>query len=201
MRMLAPILILLAGAGCQRQAPGNQQAQLPDQPAWSGPQGGGQGAEEPVPAPKLDRSHAGTSAPATEFEDPDGEKVSFATFSGKPLLLNLWATWCAPCVSEMPTLDALAGKAGGRLQVVALSQDMNGRDKVGAFFQKHRFKALEAYLDPKMDAMADLKVEVLPTTILYGADGREIWRVTGVEDWRSDRAAKLLAEAPGPAKS
>jgi thiol-disulfide isomerase/thioredoxin len=200
--MRAPLLLLLllAAAGCQKQAPSaRQQAKLPDQPAWSGPNGSAE-AEEIVPAPKLDRSHAGSPAPTTEFEDPDGEPVSFAVFEGKPLLVNLWATWCTPCVAEMPTLDALAGHMGDRLQILALSQDTDGRAKVQAFFNQHRFKILEPYLDPKMDMMGELKLDTLPTTILYDAKGREIWRIVGREDWRSDRAAALIAEAFKPTK-
>lgn len=197
MRALLLPILLLAAAGCHRQAP--SKAQLPDQPGWSGPKAEAQ-VEEILPAPKIDRSHAGSPAPATEFEDPDGEPVSFAVFEGKPLLVNLWATWCTPCVAEMPTLDAYAGKAGDRLQVLALSQDTDGRAKVGAFFNQHRFRTLEPYLDPKMEMMGELKLDTLPTTILYDAKGREIWRVVGREDWGSERAATLLNEAFKPAK-
>jgi thiol-disulfide isomerase/thioredoxin len=198
MRASLLLVLLLATAGCQKPAT-HQQTKLPDQPAWPGPQGSAD-AEEIVPAPKLDRSHAGSAAPATEFEDPDGEPVSFAVFQGKPLLVNLWATWCTPCVAEMPTLDALAGHTGDRLQVLALSQDTDGRAKVEAFFNQHHFKIIEPYLDPKMELMGELKLDTLPTTILYDAKGREIWRIVGREDWRSDRAAALIAEAFKPDK-
>jgi thiol-disulfide isomerase/thioredoxin len=200
MRIFLSIAALLALAACQKQ-PSAQEAngQLPDQPAWSGPPQNEE-AEEIVPAPKLDRSHAGSPAPTGEFEDPDGEAVSFAVFQGKPLLVNLWATWCAPCVAEMPTLDALAGRTNGKLQVLALSQDENGREKVEAFFNQHRFKTIESYLDPKMEMMGALKLDTLPATILYDAKGREIWRVVGREDWTSQRAQALLNEAFKPAK-
>ena len=198
---LLPIVIL---AGCREPASTaaarQDSAQLPDQPAWSGPHDNKSEADDALPAPKLDRSHAGTVAPAVEFEDPDGEPVSLAVFAGKPLLVNLWATWCAPCVAEMPTLDVLAGRSAGRLQVLALSQDMDGRQKVEAFFARHGFKSIEPYLDPKADLMAGLKLDTLPTTILYDARGREVWRVTGIEDWRSPRAAALIDEAFRPAQ-
>ena len=200
MRPFLSLALLLALAACQKQ-PASQEAnaQLPDQPGWQGPQQSAE-TEEIVPAPKIDRSHAGTPAPAGEFEDPDGEAVSFAVFQGKPLLVNLWATWCAPCVAEMPTLDALAGRTNGKLQVLTLSQDSDGRDKVEAFFNEHKFKTIESYLDPKMEMMGALKVDTLPTTILYDAQGREVWRVTGREDWGSQRAQGLLVEASKPAK-
>jgi thiol-disulfide isomerase/thioredoxin len=165
---------------------------------WAGPAApapvAGQGT---LPAGKLDRSHAGTAAPGTTFLDPQGRSVSFGQFAGKPLLVNLWATWCGPCVTEMPTLDALAKRAGDRFQVLPLSQDMGdgARAKVDAFFAERRFERLQPYLDSKMELMSLLKVDTLPTTILYGSDGKEIWRMTGIEDWESADAAKLLAEA------
>ena len=206
MRALPLLAVLLLAAGCHKQAETSQaNAQLPDQPGWSGPKNDAAGetaaeGDEQIPAPKVDRSHAGSPAPTGEFEDPDGEAVSFAVFQGKPLLVNLWATWCAPCVAEMPTLDALAARDKDRLQVLAVSQDGDGRSKVSAFFDQHKFGTIEPYLDSKMEMMGDLKVDTLPTTILYDAKGREIWRVVGMEDWRSPRAAALLNEAFQPPK-
>jgi thiol-disulfide isomerase/thioredoxin len=190
MRSIAILLALLA-AGCQRAAK-EENAALPDQPGWSGPK---EEAGESIPAPKLDRSHAGSAAVADAFEDPDGKPVSLSRFSGKPLLVNFWATWCGPCVAEMPTLDALADRSGERLRVLAVSEDLDGRAKVAAFFAKNHFRTIQPYLDSKMALMPGLKVGTLPTTILYDARGREIWRTVGMEDWRSDRAAKLIGEA------
>src|SRR3954464_8854624 len=169
----------LALAGCNKPAPGNEQA----------------GVEAPAPAGKIDRGHAGKAAPQTPFLDPDGQETSLAELEGKPLLVNLWATWCAPCVQELPTLDTLAAAQRGKLQVLAVSQDMGGPEKVDAFFAKQHFTTLEAYRDPKMQLMTDLGVEVLPTTILFDAEGREQWRVTGQLDWRGAEAAGLLKEA------
>ncbi|MFL6858183.1 MAG: TlpA family protein disulfide reductase [Allosphingosinicella sp.] len=174
--LLLPLLLL---AACSKEvAPSNQAA-----------------AGAPAPAGKLDRSHAGQPAPATEFLDPDGETATLADFQGKPVLVNLWATWCAPCVEEMPTLDKLAARQGDKLQVVALSQDVGGPEKVEDFFAKRGFSTLEAWRDPKMQIMSDLKIEILPTTILFDAEGREVWRVTGREDWQSAEAAALVGEA------
>jgi thiol-disulfide isomerase/thioredoxin len=189
--------ILLALAACQQAAAPSAENKA-DSAAWAGPQApapvAGQGE---LPAGKLDRSHAGEAAPAAAFQDPQGKSVSFGHFAGKPLLVNLWATWCGPCITEMPTLDRLAKREGDRLQLLALSQDMGdgARAKVDAFFAERRFESLRPYLDSKMDVMAALKVDTLPTTILYGADGKEIWRMIGIEDWESQDAAKLLAEA------
>jgi thiol-disulfide isomerase/thioredoxin len=192
MRAFLAIAVLLALAGCHSRGPNRSEAQSAEQEA-AGPADNGE-AETVVEA-KIDRSHKGSPAPSAEFEDPDGEKVSFAVFQGKPLLVNFWATWCTPCVAEMPTLDALAGSMKDRLQVVTLSEDRDGRAKVEAFFSQHRFETIEPYLDPEMAMTDALQLGALPTTILYDAKGHEIWRAVGPEDWRGDRAKKLLDEA------
>ena len=187
MRLLTALTALLLLAACD--GGGDTPRGGPAPSGWSGPK-----AVQQNPTGRLDRSFAGTPAPASSFQDPDGETVSLADFRGKPLLVNLWATWCAPCIAEMPTLDALAGRENG-LQVLAVSQDMDGKDKVDAFFAKRAFARLEPYIDPKLALMMELKVDTLPTTILYDAEGREVWRMTGMEDWEGARAAGLLQEA------
>ena len=191
-RLSLAFLFLLAACGEGR----DPAAQGGDQPVWSGP-AGGKGAAQP--AGQLDRSRAGTAAPDTAFEDPDGEPATLADFRGRPVLLNLWATWCAPCIAEMPTLDALAGREGDRLAVLTVSQDLEGRDKVEAFFKARGYRHLETWLDPRMELMTALKVSTLPTTILYDAEGREVWRMAGIEDWAGPEAARLIAEAASPA--
>jgi hypothetical protein len=97
----------------------------------------------------------------------------------------------------MPALDALAEREQGRIEVLAVSQDLEGKAKVDAFFAKHGFKALEPYVDAENALSSELKVRSLPTTIFYGADGKERWRIVGVEEWGSANAAKLLAEGGG----
>jgi thiol-disulfide isomerase/thioredoxin len=177
--LLLPSLLALASCGEGPAATANQSA--PAAPA-----------AEPGEA---DRSRAGTPAPATAFEDPDGAPASLADFRGKPVLLNLWATWCAPCVKELPTLEALALREGRKLEVLTVSADLDGRDKVEAFLAERRFQALEAWLDPEMALMTELGIGTLPATILFDAEGKEVWRVIGAEDWAGDEAKTLIAEA------
>ena len=177
MRILLPFAFLLLGA-C-----GEEPAAAPEK------------AAEAPKAGVVDRSRAGTPAPDTRFQDPDGEAATLSEFAGKPLLLNLWATWCAPCVKELPTLDALQLREGERLKVLTVSQDLEGRAKVDAFLAKGKYRTLEAWLDPEMALMADLGVTTLPTTILYDAQGREVWRVAGDRDWAGEEAAGLIAAA------
>ena len=146
----------------------------------------------------VDISNVGKEAPAIPFEGPNGGPATLATFRGKPLIVNLWATWCAPCVKEMPTLDALAAREKDRLQLIVVSMDMAGRREVDPFFAKARFKVLQPYLDKQNVLMEALKTETLPTTVFYDAKGREQWRVLGSMDWTSDRARTLIDGALNP---
>lgn len=184
MRLFIALLLTFSVAGCDRQKPEGPQ---PDAPK----------SELPSPASesgKLDRSHAGQRAPDAMFNDPDDAPASFADFRGRPLLVNLWATWCAPCIAEMPTLNALAARSES-LQVLAVSQDIEGQEsQVAAFFHDRKLAALEPYRDPELGLMEALKVDTLPTTILYDSEGREVWRMVGAFDWNGSAAAKLLAE-------
>ena len=142
---------------------------------------------------RADRSHAGMAAPDVLFQDPVGEPASIPQFAGKPVLLNLWATWCGPCVVEMPTLDALAVREKN-LVVLAVSQDRSGEEAVRAFFEARDFRKLEPNIDPEQTLMRQLGLDTLPTTILYDAHGREVWRLKGMADWQGPQAARLIGE-------
>ena len=147
----------------------------------------------------VHRESKGKPAPAVLFNDPDGKPVRLADFAGKPVLVNLWASWCAPCVKELPTLDELA--RSGRVQVLAISQDTGPRASVVAFLQGHQIATLEPYQDPKMSLSGALGPDVvLPTSILIDASGKEVWRYVGDLDWTSPEAARLIAEAGAPSK-
>ena len=142
---------------------------------------------------KLDRSHKSEAAPTAEFTGPDGAKLTLAKFAGKPVLLNLWATWCGPCIAELPTLDRLAGE--GKLTVLTVSQDLDGAKLVNPYFARKKFAALKAYIDPDLHFSTALGNPSLPTTILYDAAGKEVWRMTGGMDWTSPSARELVGEA------
>lgn len=140
----------------------------------------------------IDRSKAGTALPGLAFADAHGKAVSLARFTGKPLLINLWAIWCAPCVAEMPQLDRVAK---GGLTVLAVSQDTLPAEKVIAFFKDKSFAHMTPGLDPENSFAFHYGTGVLPTSVLYGADGREIARVSGAPDWESGEGKALLDEA------
>jgi len=188
---LAILAVLLAGsvAGCDRQKQAGEQAGQ-GQANVSAGQAKGVGKFEYM----IDRSHKGEAAPAAAFRGPDDAPVTLASFRGKPLLVNLWATWCAPCVAEMPTLDALAAKSAERMTVIAVAQDLQGAEIVDPWFQKAGLKVLQPYVDPQ-NGLLDAANSALPTSIYYDAEGREIWRVVGAIDWQGAEAKALLAEA------
>lgn len=144
----------------------------------------------------LSYKYAGRAAPAATFTGADGRDVSLSDFSGRPLLVNLWATWCAPCKAEMPTLDALAALEEGRVSVIAVSQDLQGLKPVRAFFEQAAIANLEPYTDSANALLAAFDNQLaLPTTILYDSDGREVWRVVGGVEWDDAEMATLLREA------
>ena len=183
---LAVILALAALAGC-RKAPPQPQANQTVAATPSAPE---------QPAQLLDRSQAGKAAPTASFLKPDGSKVRLADFRGKPLLLNLWATWCVPCITEMPQLDTLAGQHKD-LQVLTVSQDSgeDGMKKAQGFFAQKKFASIKLFLDPEGALMDAFSTASLPTTVLFDKDGKEVWRVMGPEDWTGKRAQGLVAEA------
>lgn len=180
-RLLIPALAILALPACDRQKAEPSQAANGSSPAAETAQAG------------LDRSQAGKPLPDIEVRDPDGQFATLAELGGKPLLINLWATWCAPCIKELPTLARLAA-AQDKVRVIALSQDMQPQPTVDAFLNERRI-ALEPWQDPRMDMSTALGANILPTTILYGSDGKEIWRYTGDLDWTGAKAAELLGQA------
>lgn len=179
--LAVPGLALSLG-GCDRQS------EPPAQPAVDS-------KASQAPGGTVDLSHAGSQMPDFTFDDPEGKSLRLPELKGTPVLLNLWATWCAPCVTEMPLLDQLAEAEQGKLRVLTVSQDMQGADKVAPFFAEKKFAHLEPWLDPENDLAFHYDAASLPMTVLYGADGRELWRIAGDLDWSGSEARKLVAEA------
>jgi thiol-disulfide isomerase/thioredoxin len=175
LRAAIALLLALAVAGCDKPKPAQPQAEAVKEPAG-----------------RVDVSAKGQDAPAKPFLGPDDGPATLAKFRGRPLMVNLWATWCAPCVAEMPTLDKLAGREKDRFQLIVVSQDLAGRREVTPFFDKNKFANLQPYLDKENVLMEALKIDTLPTTIFYDAKGKEQWRVVGAMNWEGADAAKLI---------
>jgi len=174
----------LALAGCDRESA------EPAQPAGEA----AEAAEELTG--KVDRSFTGEVMPAVQLTDPEGQTLDTASLRGKPVLVNLWATWCVPCVTEMPLLDDLAAQLGDDVLVLTVSEDFQGAEKVVPFFAERNLDNLPQWMDPENElAMAYGGGTGLPLTVLYDADGQEVWRVLGGYDWSSAEARELVAEA------
>ena len=173
-------------AGCDRES--GTQAQ---------PQAANTATETAQKRDPVSREFAGEALPAFTATDPSGKTLDLASLKGQPVLLNLWATWCAPCKAEMPILDAIASANQGKLRVITVSQDMKGAELVAPFFAEGKFAHLEPWLDTKSDLSFSMGVQDMPTTFLYDASGKEIARVTGAFDWEGEEAAALIAEATG----
>ncbi len=197
-RVIAVILILcLAGLGVlvyRKPAP---------LPAQTGPSaasrqpdtaGGGEFSllNPPLPAPELG------------FTARDGAPRHLADFRGKVVLVNLWATWCGPCVEEMPSLDRLQGKLGSALTVLAISEDRTGESAVAPFLAKLDAPHLAVFLDPANGAIKAFGVRGLPTSFLIARDGRVLAMLEGSTAWDNPEMIARIqpyldAPTPGPA--
>ncbi|MBX3445245.1 MAG: TlpA family protein disulfide reductase [Parvibaculaceae bacterium] len=134
--------------------------------------------------------------PAVNFRDREGREASLADFRGKLILLNLWATWCAPCREEMPELDRLQAEFGGEtFEVLALSVDSAGPEVAATFLAEIGVEHLALYHDPSARANFTLAAFGLPTTILISPEGLEIGRMAGPANWASEDAKGLIRKA------
>jgi len=138
--------------------------------------------------------------PPLDIRDPQGNPVPFDRFRGKVVLLNLWATWCGPCRTEMPALDRLQAKLGGsRFEVVALSTDADGVKAVREFYGALELQHLAVYIAGEGKVLTTLGVPGIPTTLLIDAEGREIGRYVGAADWESEAFQKVVRSYLQPA--
>lgn len=158
----------------------------------------------PAPAPELRALDALklTDPPVppadASFTDADGTTHRLSDFRGKGLVVNLWATWCVPCVAELPSLAALANRtAGSDIAVLAISSDRGGADVVRKFLASHDIAKLGIWLDPKGEATRAWGARGIPTTLLIDREGRERARFEGSADWSSDRSMVRLKELIG----
>jgi thiol-disulfide isomerase/thioredoxin len=133
-------------------------------------------------------------APELGFTARDGTPKRLADFRGRVVLVNLWATWCGPCVEEMPSLDRLQAQLGSALAVLAISEDRPGESVVAPFLAKHKIGHLAVYLDASNDAIKAFGVQGLPTSFLIGRDGRIIAMLEGAAEW--DKPAMIARLKP-----
>jgi thiol-disulfide isomerase/thioredoxin len=165
------------------------------------------GGEEMVRAPavqsvskNLVRLRAPDRVPDLTFADGEGKTRRLSEWRGGIILLNLWATWCAPCKAEMPSLDRLEAKLGGDgFTVIALSVDRGGAKKPAAFFAREGISRLKLYNDATGEASRRLGAAGLPLTLILNAKGEAVARFAGPADWDSpEMIAQLEALRKSP---
>lgn len=135
--------------------------------------------------PQFSFTHAGQPAPMTVLRGQKGT-LSLADFRGKVLILNLWATWCPPCVKELPALDGLAQALGPQgVVVLAVSQDAGGWPRITPWWRRARLNHLVPAVDPNLRLSFGLRLNSLPVTLIYDRQGREVARLVGAAHWNS----------------
>ncbi len=131
--------------------------------------------------------------PEVILENARGQKMTLAQFKGKPVILHFWATWCAPCVEELPFVAAMSKEYAPKgLIVLPVSLDFQGASVVEAFYKNHNIESLPIYLDPKSTLFSTFKLPGLPASLFIDAEGKEVARVSGSLDWKSGDVKKYL---------
>lgn len=144
---------------------------------------------------KLVPSADARPLPDIEFTDPEGNAHTLADYQGQVVLLNFWATWCAPCREEMPSLDRLQTELGGDdFQVVPVATGRNPPEKIDRFFQENGIENLPVLLDPRQQLAREMAVIGLPVTVLINRDGEEVARLLGDADWASEPAKEVIRQ-------
>ncbi len=131
-------------------------------------------------------------APAILLTDLAGNTVEITELRGKVILVNLWATWCEPCLREMPSLERLQARLGDRIAVVAVSEDRGGNKVVEPFIDKLGLKSVKTFIDPKSAVGHAFEVRGLPTSFLIGRNGKVLGRVEGAAEWDSPKILGVL---------
>lgn len=128
-----------------------------------------------------------------KFHDENGDEFSLSDFKGKVILVNLWATWCAPCIKEMPDLNELQKSLGGEyFQVVLLSENQDGIESSLKFLVENNISELKTYIDSNRGVARTLKSNALPTSLLINKEGLEVGRLIGPAEWNSGDAKALI---------
>lgn len=131
--------------------------------------------------------------PTRMIRDASGAETTLGAFQGDVLVVNVWATWCAPCVEELPTLGELQRRFDGRLRVITVSIDSEGkREQAQRELAERGGNSLPFLIDMTRGILFDVQGGGMPVTIIYGRDGAEIARLAGGADWSSDEAVALL---------
>ena len=145
---------------------------------------------------KMTIANNTASAPKTIFFDTGGKELTLSDFNGRLTLVNFWATWCAPCRKEMPSLEVLSNQIGGdTFQVVTIATMRSSEEAVKKFFNDNNIIDLPKFRDPKGYLARASGVAALPLTILLDRNGNEISRLIGDADWAQDETIEFIKKA------
>ena len=184
------IVLLVVGYEYGRQA--FFPASAVREPAPAVEAGGSPDSVKPLELSVFDRPR---DLPEIHFADEEGHELTLGDFGGRVVLLNVWATWCVPCRKEMPTLDRLQARLGGKdFLVIALSIDREGVAPVKRFYQELKFEKLAIYVDPSGKGSRTLVIPGVPTTLLIDRQGREIARKMGPAEWDGQEMVSLVEQ-------
>jgi thiol-disulfide isomerase/thioredoxin len=143
----------------------------------------------------LEKLNPPLDPPDGVFVTQDGASHHLADFKGRGMVVNLWATWCMPCVAEMPSLQTLSvALAPQDIAVLPLSSDRGGADAVAAWYQQHNITALPVLIDPKGAMARAFKARGIPTTIIINTSNQVVARLEGAADWASPQAQTLIRQ-------
>jgi len=187
--VLLAIAALAAGIGAafliRGKAPQEMAASAPAAESGSAQPATGTLAVHAAPEPIADIA----------FDDSDGKARHLSEWRGRVVLLNLWATWCAPCKQEMPALDRLQAKLGGdKFTVLAVSTDRSGQKQPAAFYASANIGHLALYNDSTSEANIKIKAEGLPVSVVLDKQGNEVARILGAAKWDGD---DMIAQLSG----
>lgn len=136
--------------------------------------------------------------PAMDFFDAEGQKVSLSDYKGKGVILNFWATWCLPCIRELPELDTIKKDlAPYNIEVLTASTDRGGVPVIKSFYEKIGIKNLAVLHDPKSASSRKLGIRGLPTTLIINSDGKEVARILGIHKYDSDESRAYFRQCIG----
>jgi thiol-disulfide isomerase/thioredoxin len=145
-----------------------------------------------VPAGEL--PYTPRNVPFSAFKDEHGRSYGLGNFKGQVVLVNFWATWCGPCVEEMPALNRLQAKYADKgFRVVAISQD-ESMQSVHSFFAKKEIKNLQVFMDENAETFSSFGFSGLPTSVLIDHNGKEAVRFTGLLNWESPSAYYVVED-------
>ncbi len=143
--------------------------------------------------PTNPRTPVTTKSVIEVFADGSKKEIKLTEFSGKPSIVHFWATWCTPCVDEMPELEEFSRKYGDKINLIVVASDKSGGQDALKFYQSKGFTSLKVYVDDRGEFMGAMKIKALPTTVFVTSDSLEIGRVMGPIDWMKGAGEFIVA--------